>query len=203
MNIAQQIAPQVLQDSVLGFKMKGPDQEHHKVMRWHIIAGFCLINGYRRGAELGVSQGRFTMFLCAVMHNLKMTCVDLWSEQEAKPDVECSETYTGWDHEGNYNKFREVCDKNFPGRVDIRRCDTTSKQALKGIADGSLDFVFIDADHTYEGCKKDILAWAPKVRSGGLIAGHDFNWPPVAKIVKEIYPTAAVLNDNVWLHFKP
>lgn len=44
--------------------------------------------------------------------------------------------------------------------------------------DASLDFVFIDADHSYYAVAQDIDAWRPKVRSGGLLAGHDFcNWP--------------------------
>jgi len=39
--------------------------------------------------------------------------------------------------------------------------------------DESIDFVFIDADHVYESVKKDILAWWPKVKKGGILAGHD------------------------------
>lgn len=40
--------------------------------------------------------------------------------------------------------------------------------------DESLDWVFIDADHSYEGCKEDIEAWYPKVVSGGVLCGHDY-----------------------------
>jgi predicted O-methyltransferase YrrM len=40
--------------------------------------------------------------------------------------------------------------------------------------DKSLDFVFIDADHRYEYTKRDILAWLPKIKNGGIIAGHDY-----------------------------
>lgn len=40
--------------------------------------------------------------------------------------------------------------------------------------DESVDFVFIDADHSYEGCLRDITAWFPKVKQGGVIAGHDY-----------------------------
>ena len=40
--------------------------------------------------------------------------------------------------------------------------------------DKSLDFVFIDAGHDYTSVKKDIDAWLPKVKSGGILAGHDF-----------------------------
>jgi len=37
-----------------------------------------------------------------------------------------------------------------------------------------LDFVYIDADHSYKSVKEDINAWAPKVREGGIVAGHDY-----------------------------
>jgi predicted O-methyltransferase YrrM len=39
---------------------------------------------------------------------------------------------------------------------------------------GTIDFIFIDGDHSYEACKADILAWAPFVKRGGVIAFHDF-----------------------------
>jgi predicted O-methyltransferase YrrM len=42
------------------------------------------------------------------------------------------------------------------------------------IPDGSLDMVYIDGDHTVAGCYKDIVAYYPKVRKGGIIAGHDW-----------------------------
>ena len=38
-----------------------------------------------------------------------------------------------------------------------------------------LDFVFIDADHSYEGCHSDIQAWAKKIKPGGLLCGHDYD----------------------------
>lgn len=40
--------------------------------------------------------------------------------------------------------------------------------------DQSVDFVFIDADHSYESVKKDIDAWLPKIRKNGIISGHDY-----------------------------
>jgi hypothetical protein len=46
--------------------------------------------------------------------------------------------------------------------------------------------VFIDAEHTYEGCKADIAAWLPKAQR--LICGHDYSpeWPGVMQAVKEM-----------------
>jgi predicted O-methyltransferase YrrM len=37
------------------------------------------------------------------------------------------------------------------------------------------DMVFIDGDHSYEGCKGDILAWTPHLKRGGILAVHDYN----------------------------
>jgi len=39
---------------------------------------------------------------------------------------------------------------------------------------GTIDFIFIDGDHSYNACKADIAAWTPFVKRGGVIAFHDF-----------------------------
>ena len=48
-----------------------------------------------------------------------------------------------------------------------------SKAACPRFADGSLDLVFIDADHRYHCVKSDIVSWLRKVRVGGILCGHD------------------------------
>jgi len=50
-----------------------------------------------------------------------------------------------------------------------------SAKAAENFKDGELDFVFIDADHDYNAVCKDIDAWMPKVKVGGILAGHDYN----------------------------
>lgn len=54
--------------------------------------------------------------------------------------------------------------------------------------DDSIDFCFIDASHEYEDVKADIEAWLPKIKSGGILAGHDYDivWQGVIKAVDEI-----------------
>ena len=49
-----------------------------------------------------------------------------------------------------------------------------SGEAVELFKDGQLDFVYLDAQHHYEAIKEDIALWWPKVRWGGLLAGHDY-----------------------------
>jgi predicted O-methyltransferase YrrM len=53
--------------------------------------------------------------------------------------------------------------------------------------DGSLDFVFIDAEHKYEFVMMDIISWLPKVKQGGVIAGHDYGWEGVTRAINEVF----------------
>src|SRR6185437_8432052 len=168
-----------------------------KIWRWHVLTGICYVHGYRYGAELGVSTGRFTAYLCDRIPDLRMIAVDTWRD---RPDHEGegAETYEGRAHEKHYRLFKEFCETNFPGRVEIKREDTQTAHEL--VKDGSLDFVFIDADHTYDGCLADIKAWTPKVRPGGLVSGHDYPWPSVRRAVDDTGPSM-ITSDGVWLRF--
>ena len=76
----------------------------------------------------------------------------------------------------------------------------TTNEAARLFEDESLDAVFIDADHSYEAVKLDIQNWMPKVRKGGILAGHDYNsaWPGVVRAVNEIFPEAQKI-DSCWL----
>jgi len=61
---------------------------------------------------------------------------------------------------------------------------------LNEFKDGELEGVYIDAVHTYEAVKKNIIDWMPKVRVGGFISGHDYGndpTPGVKQAVDEIF----------------
>jgi hypothetical protein len=61
--------------------------------------------------------------------------------------------------------------KKLPNIVILRK---TSLEGSKEIADGSLDFVYLDGDHSAGAVYQDISIWLPKLKSGGLLGGHDF-----------------------------
>ena len=70
-----------------------------------------------------------------------------------------------------------------------------SVKASPCFEDGELDFVFIDGEHSYEAAKADIEAWWHKVRSGGLLMGHDYDrqrFPGVCRAVDEFGESHAV-----------
>ncbi len=69
----------------------------------------------------------------------------------------------------------------------------------KNFEDNSVDFVFIDAGHEYESVVKDINAWLPKIRKGGIISGHDyFNPCGVKQAVDELIDGVKFSNDKIW-----
>jgi hypothetical protein len=60
----------------------------------------------------------------------------------------------------------------FPGRYIFM--ELTSEEASKLFEDNSIDYIYIDAIHSYDEVKKDIALWFPKVRVGGVLSGHDY-----------------------------
>ena len=71
---------------------------------------------------------------------------------------------------------RVEADANLAGNEDRFTWHVkVSHQAVLEFEDCSMDFIYIDADHSYEGVKYDVNAWWPKVKMGGIIGGHDYN----------------------------
>lgn len=75
-----------------------------------------------------------------------------------------------------------------------------SAEAAGAFEDGSIDAVWIDAAHGYELVARDLDAWTPKVRPGGLIGGDDFDrrCPGVTRAVLEHFGPAAAVDGEVW-----
>ena len=75
-----------------------------------------------------------------------------------------------------------------------------SEQASQTFEDNSFDFIYIDADHSYEAVKKDIEWWLPKLR-GKYIGGHDFHGGNlgVVRAVIERFGEPRIFQDNSWI----
>jgi predicted O-methyltransferase YrrM len=64
--------------------------------------------------------------------------------------------------------------------IPIRKASVT---ASKDFQDLSLDLVFVDGDHTFEGVLSDLNSWYPKLKPGGVFLGHDYGYPGVVNAV--------------------
>lgn len=125
-------------------------------------------------AELGVFVGALSRELLSQRNDLHLIMVDVWggnTSEDYKATNDFHATATKEQQDGWEKQAREL-EKEFAGRVEVIKDFTT--EAAKRIDDGSLDLVFIDADHSYKGCKEDIAAWESKVKVGGWISGHDY-----------------------------
>lgn len=127
------------------------------------------LNLSNTGVEVGAWRGYYSERLLNTWNGEKLYLVDIWKHQKSGyyNTLNASDT----EHENNYKLTLQSIQK-FSGRCEIIR--KFSVEAAEMFEDGSLDFVYIDANHTYEAVIEDLNAWYPKVKCGGIVAGHDF-----------------------------
>lgn len=85
---------------------------------------------------------------------------------------------------------------------NVQKMKMSGNEAIEHIEDESLDLVYIDGLHTYEGCKNDIEKWLPKIKPGGYIAGHDYgskHFPGVKEAVDEFFTPDKTFRDSSWI----
>lgn len=78
-----------------------------------------------------------------------------------------------------------------------------SLAASEIFANGKVDAVYLDAGHSEACVSADITTWLPKIRSGGIIGGHDYQgaWPGVVEAVREAFPGKHKQIDRTeWIH---
>lgn len=134
--------------------------------------------GYTSGAEIGVADGRYSLTLCQSIPNLRLLCVDPWMPYDGNRRGGPIEQ-----HERNYVLAQQ---RMSPYGAQLVRAKSVDAAPL--VADGSLDFVYVDGNHARSFVLADLEAWSPKVRMGGTIAGHDcyeFNGAGVIEAVEE------------------
>lgn len=152
--------------------------------RWQTIERWVNLNQWKTGAELGVWYGETFKHLITHCPNLSLIGVDLYEQQPDNPGPQKyipGEDGHVWTHEAYYQEMIEFCSQ-YPDRTTLIKSSTID--ASRQVEDDSLDFVFIDADHSTEGVDQDIIHWSPKVKKGGYIIGHDIHWPTVRTAVE-------------------
>jgi len=119
-------------------------------------------------AEIGVFEG--FNFSLMIEHNPEVAIgVDMWIDDGIIARNDCG--YPQERLNGMYNSVMEsIKDKPF---AKIMRMYTVD--AAKFFPDEYFYLIYIDADHTYEGCKADLEAWWPKMKPGGFFTGDDYS----------------------------
>jgi hypothetical protein len=149
-------------------------------------------------AEIGVFQGRLSKRLRVVFPECDLFLIDPWKlldlSEEASPISLDPAAY-----EEAYTSVQNAFATDH--KVHILRL---LSQEAAPVVPSDLDFVFIDGNHSYASVKTDLSLWAPKVRKGGIIAGHDYHadsWPGVVKAVDEFFQNETVVlgNDSIWM----
>ncbi len=168
-----------------------------KVGRAKLLASLVSEHDWHFGAELGVLDGRTFLHLLESCPRLTMVGVDIWQVCLEKDRERGGRSYSSVDMEATYATLKAKV-VPYGARAKLLRMKTVYAASLYG--DKAFDFVFIDADHTYEGVRADIDAWLPKVRPGGWLMGHDFNpndFPGVVQAVTETFEPRTY-GDHVW-----
>lgn len=119
------------------------------------------------GVELGSFKGDFANTILKNW-NGTLLMIDVWREL---PNQEYDDMSNHREHIDAYSQAMDNI-KGFEDRAFMLRMK--GKDACSFIYDKYLDFIYIDANHTYEAVKEDIKLWYPKIKSGGLIMGHDY-----------------------------
>lgn len=176
---------------IAGDRKRGPLQHVDRVVRGFTRADLARLfaeQGYTKGAEIGVADGRNSLTLCQANPRLHLLCVDPW-----RP-------YTGNrrggptdQHERNLALARE---RLAPYTVTLMRGMSTDIVDDVGI--GSLDFCYVDGNHAFEFVLADLDAWHARVRSGGVVAGHDFYAFNGAGVVEAVEQFTAAHGITDW-----
>jgi predicted O-methyltransferase YrrM len=140
-------------------------------------------------AEIGSWRGQSAAYLGVEIinsgKNISLVCVDTF---KGSPQMKIV-------GDGSYDEIiakEGSCYKEFLKNIKpvsrvITPLEMTSEEASKLYPDNHFDFVFIDAGHTYEDVILDLKCWLPKIKSGGVIAGHDIHWPGVTQALREVF----------------
>ena len=143
--------------------------------RWDALTAHLPRNTKLTGAEIGVWQVQMSEQFLRMNPGLFLILVDRWCcPPPGDSYFEGSRVMSKHPQEKFDRAYADTIRRVTPFADRVKVYKMTSVQAAPRIEDGSLDFVFIDGDHSYKGVTTDLELWVPKVRQGGLISGHDW-----------------------------
>jgi hypothetical protein len=137
------------------------------VFKRYDMAGMFKDLGFKVGAEIGVYKGGFSEMLCLQNPGVRLFCIDPWKVYDSEDPEPYAQNQEALD-----SFYQEAVDRLSKYHCTIIR--KPSMEAIKLFEPESLDFVYIDANHSYNNMKEDIEGWSKIVRKGGIVSGHDY-----------------------------
>lgn len=115
-------------------------------------------------AEIGVDEGKFSQLIYKKVKPQKFHLIDMWGSDRF--------------HDGKFKAVKDYFAEEIEEEaVQIHK--TMSTKAARDFEDGYFDWIYIDTDHSYETTRDELQLYAPKMKPGGIMAGHDYrmgNW---------------------------
>ena len=149
--------------------------------------------------EVGVAHGKGIALLAALREELHLD-FEIWGvDKFVSEQVELNAGYSEISLDDTEAKLKAAGVRD--GQYKLLVSDSAEAAKLFKV----VDYVFLDADHTYEGLARDIKAWWPKVKVGGFIGGHDWDFGSVKEAVFEVFPEPEIFGAdwvNSWLQKK-
>jgi hypothetical protein len=106
-------------------------------------------------------------------------------DQEKEVKLFAVDTFSGDSDTGKQKVYADFCDNRKKARCEITAVISESVTAAADFSNASLAVVFIDAAHDYDSVLADLRAWLPKVKKGGIFAGHDIDSPDVQRALDD------------------
>ena len=125
-------------------------------------------------AEVGVQMGEYSKVLLGNWKGEKLYLVDAWRQFGAKQFGAGREDFDNPNPDGQLRHFSETFKNTYFYYERAVIIKELSVDAAKIFQDEFFDFVYIDAAHDVDNVLKDLKAWYPKVKKGGVFAGHDY-----------------------------
>lgn len=156
------------------------------------LARLLAKHGCRKVAEIGVADGRFSRVLCDAIPEIDLLCVDPYQKYAGNP--------RGGPQAQHDRNWALAHDRLHGFRARFVRA--TSMDAAKDVPLGALDAVYIDGNHDFRFVVNDLIEWSDRVRTGGIVAGHDlYDFPKRRAGVVEAVEAYTKAHDlvNWWI----
>jgi len=118
--------------------------------------------GFKKGVEIGVLAGEYSELICRNNPGVKLYGIDSYK------------AYCQHKSQRHLDRFYKKAKVLLAPYKKYQFIIESSKEAVNRFKNNSLDFVYIDGNHDFSSVMIDIILWSEKIRSGGIISGHDY-----------------------------